>query len=407
MKREVTAEELARPTIPYTEARATILAAFAPLPPADVPLHDALGLVIAEPVVADQDVPAFASSAMDGYAVRATDAGAPLRIVGDVPAGTADLPMVEPGTAAVIMTGGPIPPGADTVVPWEDTDRDGDVVRIVGTVRPGQHVRPQGEDVARGAEVIAAGTVLRAVHLGVLASLGRTHARAHPCPRVALLSSGDEVVEPGTPLAPGQVYDANRTLLTAMCAEAGADVVAADLLPDDPSALRAWLYRWAAECDLIVTTGGASVGEHDWMRQILEAEGDLKLWRVAMKPGKPVAFARIAGTPVLTLPGNPGSAFTGTHVFVQPAIRIMAAREPDPPRVRARLGAAVRNGGRTLFCRVRLEGDVAHPLPAQSSVVLSNLIPADGYAIVEPGGMSEGAEVSVELIWQLLMQREG
>jgi len=397
-KRKVTAEELARPTIPYEDARATILGAFTPLPPEEVALRDALGVVIAEPVIADDDVPAFASSAMDGYAVRFEDVPlGSLHVIGDVPAGAANLPAVELGTAAKIMTGGPIPPGADTIVPWEDTDTRGDHIAITGEVRAGQHVRPRGEDVAAGTEVVPAHTLLRAVHLGVLASLGRTSARAHRRPRVSLLSSGDEVVEPGSPLRHGQVYDANRVLLRAMCTAAGASVSTADLLPDDPEALRAWLHDQAARADLIVSTGGASVGEHDWMRALLEEEGGLRLWRVAMKPGKPIAFARVDGTPVLGLPGNPGSAFTGTHAFVQPAIRIMAGREPDPPRVPARLGAAVRNGGRLLFCRVRLVGDVAHPLPAQSSVVLSNLIPADGYALVAPGGMDSGAEVTVEL----------
>jgi molybdopterin molybdotransferase len=295
------------------------------------------------------------------------------------------------------MTGAPVPPGADTVVPWEDTARDGDALTITGEARAGRHVRPRGEDLRAGDVVLSPGEVLRPVHVGVLASLGRATVVARPRARVALLSSGDEVVAPGSPLAPGHVYDANRALLTAMCEAAGARVVASDLLRDEPDAIRAWLVDAGARADLIVTTGGASVGEHDWMRAILEEMGALRLWRIAMKPGKPVAFGAIGGARVLALPGNPGSAFTGTHAFVQPAIRIMAGRQGDPPSVRARLGAAVRTSSRTLFCRVRLDGDVAHPLPAQSSVVLSNLIPADGYAIVAPGGADEGAEVTVEL----------
>ena len=163
--------------------------------------------------------------------------------------------------------------------------------------------------------------------------------------------------------------------------------------------IAAWLRQVARHADLIVTTGGASVGEHDWIRAILEAEGDLSLWRIAIKPGKPVAFGRFEGTPVLGLPGNPGSAFVGMHVFVARAIRAMAARPVDPPSVRAHLAAAVKGSpSRTLFCRVRLEGETAVPLPAQSSVVLSNLIPADGFAIVPPGGLPEGADVTVEMI---------
>ena len=195
------------------------------------------------------------------------------------------------------------------------------------------------------------------------------------------------------------MYDANRTLLSAACARAGAQVEATALIGDEPDLIAAWLRQVARHADLIVTTGGASVGEHDWIRSILEAEGDLSLWRVAIKPGKPIAFGRFAGTPVFGLPGNPGSAFVGMHVFVARAIRAMAARPVEPQSVRARLASAVKgSSSRTLFARVRLDGDVATPLPAQSSVVLSNIIPADGLAIVPPGGLPEGAEVTVEMI---------
>ncbi len=402
MKREVTAEELARPMVPYREARAQILAGFERLTPTRVLLDDALGLVTAEPLVAEHDVPGFDNSAMDGYAIRSADtAGSKpvvLRLVDEVPAGSSPTVAIEPGTAATIMTGAPLPPGADAVVPWEDTERREGAVAVQIDVPPGRHVRPRGEDVAAGAEVIPAGAALRPVHLGVLAALGRVDVAVIPRPTIAILSTGDEVAPPGTALRPGQVYDANRTLLTAMCRAAGGDVVEASALADDPDDIAGWLHDAAKRVDMIVTTGGASVGEHDWIRAILEREGDLKLWRIAIKPGKPVAFASLSGTRVLGLPGNPGSAFTGMHVFVQPAIRAMAGRDPEPPRVRARLAEAVKNKGRTLFCRVTLDGDVARPLPAQSSVVLSNIIPADGYAIIDPGGMPAGAEVTVELL---------
>ncbi|HEX9775328.1 MAG TPA: gephyrin-like molybdotransferase Glp [Actinomycetota bacterium] len=398
MKRTVTREELERPVVPYEEGLRTILAAFEPLPPAPAPLARACGLVLAEPVVAAIDVPGFASSAMDGYAVRSGDTPGTLRVVDDVPAGTEPRARVEPGTAARIMTGGPIPAGADAVVPWEDTVAGAGAVEVVVGARSGHHVRPRGEDVRAGSTVIDAGTQLRPVHLGVCASLGLREVPVHPRPRVAILSSGEEVIEAGRPLAGAQVYDANRTLLAAMCEAAGATVVAADLIGDDPGALRDWLTTQAARADAIVTTGGASVGEHDWMRAVLEEHGALELWRVAIKPGKPVMLGRIGRTPVLGLPGNPGSAFTGTHVFVQPAIRIMSGRSPEPASVRARLTAPVANRSRTLFCRVRLDGDRATPMPAQSSVVLSNLIDADGYAIVPPGGLDAGAEVTVELL---------
>ena len=401
MKREVTAEELARPMVPYQEARAQILDDVQPLKPTRVLVEHALGLVASEPIVADLDVPGFDNSAMDGYAIRAADTAdakpVTLRLVDEIPAGVVGAPL-EPGTAATIMTGAPMPPGADAVVPWEDADARGGTVVIGMDVPVGRHVRPRGEDIAMGSTIIDAGTRLRAVHLGVLASLGRFDVGVVPRPTIAVLSTGDELLAPGDAPAQGKVYDANRALLRAMCAEAGGDVVAADALADDPDQIEAWLHDAAARADLVVTTGGASVGEHDWIRAILERAGELKVWRVAIKPGKPVAFARLDGTPVLGLPGNPGSAFVGMHVFVQPVIRILGGGDPEPRRVRARLGAPVKNKGRTLFCRVQLDGEVAHPMPAQSSVVLSNVMDADGYAIIAPGGMDEGAEVTVELL---------
>ncbi|MGZ4144624.1 MAG: molybdopterin molybdotransferase MoeA [Actinomycetota bacterium] len=401
-KRAVTAEELQRPLVPYRDALAQIVGAFAALEPVDVAVEDALGLVTPEPIIAPIDVPGFANSAMDGYAINSRDTSEPpvvLRLVDDLPAGSDPTIDIAPGTAATIMTGAPLPPGADAVVPWEDTERRDGEVAVLVKIPPGKHVRPAGEDVQAGSVVLEAGTELRPIHIGVLASLGLAQVLVIRRPYVAILSTGDELAAPGEALKPGHVYDSNRALLAAMCARAGADVVASALIGDEPDAIAAWLRDAARTADLIVTTGGASVGEHDWIRAILESEGDLALWRIAIKPGKPVAFGRIDGTPVLGLPGNPGSAFVGMHVFVARAIRTMAGRAVEPSSVRARLGAAVKGSpSRTMFCRVRLDGDIAVPLPAQSSVVLSNIIPADGFAIVPPGGLPEGTEVTVELI---------
>ena len=400
MKRTVTPAELEQPLVAYRDAVDAIVGAFDLLNPIDVAVADARGLVIAQSVTAEHDVPGFDNSAMDGYAVRSADTttvGVALRLTGDIPAGTADAHPIGAGTAATIMTGAPLPPGADAVVPWEDTDRGADIVTLNVAVPAGKHVRPRGEDLRAGDVVIEAGTELRAVHLGVLASLGRTHVRAHPRPRVAVLSTGDELIEPGGSLRPGAVFDANRALLRAMCEQAGARVTSDALIGDDPDRIAAWLKE--ADADLIVTSGGASVGEHDWIRDILEREGTLRLWRVAIKPGKPLAFGRIGSTPVLGLPGNPGSAFVCAHVFVQPAIRKMAGRDPGARSIRARLGEAIKGSpNRTSFCRVAIEDGVAHPLPAQSSVVLSNLIPAQGFAIVAPGGRPAGSDVTVELL---------
>ncbi|HEX9696809.1 MAG TPA: gephyrin-like molybdotransferase Glp [Actinomycetota bacterium] len=405
MKRSVTREELQRPLVPYEEAVATILAVFAPLEPQSVPVPAALGLVAAETVVADLAVPGFDNSAMDGYAIRSADtAGAndepvTLRLIDDLPAGSSPTIPIEPGTAATIMTGAAVPPGCDAVVPWEDTEPGDGVVVVKRALDPGRNIRPRGEDLEQGSEIVAAGGILRPVHLGVLASIGRTHVVVHPRPRVAVLSTGDELVPPGGKLMPGQLFESNRTMVAALCEHDGARIAADGLLPDDPDAIAEWMRTAAAGADLLITSGGASVGEHDWIRDILEREGSLSMWRVAIKPGKPVALGRLAGTPVLALPGNPGSAFVGMHVFGLPALRIMAGRDPQPRRISATLSGAVKGSpARTQFTRVRLEGDIAHPLPLQSSVVLSNLLTADGFAVVPPGGLPDGAAVTIELL---------
>ena len=405
-KRTVTREELERPMVPYEEALARVLEQIRPLASTLLAVRDARGLAIAEPIVAEHDVPGFDNSAMDGYAIVAADTArasrdAPvvLRLIEDLPAGTAPTQTVGPGTAAKIMTGAPIPPGADAVVPWEDTEPRHGEVAVLTPVTANKHVRPRAEDIRAGQEIIPAGTVLRPVHLGVISSLGRTHVRAIPRPRVAVLSTGDELVAPGEALGPGQVYDANASLIAAMCESAGASVTLVGMVGDDPRVVADWLDGAAGMADLIVTSGGASVGEHDWLRDVLERYGELTLWRVAIKPGKPIAFGRVEGRPILALPGNPGSAFVGVHVFVASAIRALAGRDPAPRAIRAILSEDVKGSpSRTLFCRVRLGGNRAVPLPAQSSVVLSNLMPTEGFAIVPPGGLPAGAEVRVELL---------
>jgi molybdopterin molybdotransferase len=401
MKRAVTAEELSQPLIPYEDARRLVVGSFHALEPVRVPLDDALGLVAAADVSSAIDVPGFASSAMDGYAVRSVDTAevpVTLRIVGDAPAGGALQAGPGPGEAVKIMTGGVVPDGADAIVPWEDTEQRGDEIVVVRATIPQRYVRPAGEDVPAGGMVVARGDALTAVHLGVLASIGNDDVAVHPRPRVAILSTGDELDEPGSALQPGHVYDANATLLTAMARSAGATVASYARIPDDPGAITAWMRDVSERADLIVTSGGASVGEHDWLREVLSSDGRLDMWRVAMKPGKPVALGSLGGTPVLALPGNPGSAYACAHTFVVPAIRVMCGREPSYPTVRARMTEAVPGSpSRTQLTRVRVDGDACTPLPAQSSVVLSNLLGADGFAIVQPGGLPAGAEVTVEL----------
>jgi len=405
--REVSAEELATPLIPYEQARAVVIKAFQPLAPASVPLAEGLGRRIAERVMADMDVPGFANSAMDGYAIRSADtAGASndqpaiLHLVDDLPAGRAPSVPLSSGTAAKIMTGGPIPVGADAVVPWEDTEARPGPVAVLTEVRPGAHVRPRGEDLATGQVVMEAGDTLGPVHLGVLASLGRTHVRAR-VPRVAVLSTGSELVPPGHALEAAQIYNSNATLLSALCRAAGATVSTTGMVGDDPAAVAGWVAAAAAGTDLVVTSGGASVGEHDWLREVICSEGELTMWRVAMKPGKPVAFGRVGGVPVLALPGNPGSALACAHAFVAPAIRALAGDDPEPAWLAAELAAEVAGQpNRTLLCPVQLQGDDgvdrAVPLPVRSCA-LSHLLHFDGFAIVPPGGLPAGAPVRVEL----------
>ncbi len=401
MKRVITNEELERPLLPYDDAVRLVTASFRPLPPIRLPLDEALGLVCAEDIRSTIDVPGFPSSAMDGYAVRAADTQNPpvaLAVAGELTAGGEILAALGPGTAATIMTGGVVPEGADAIVPWEDTDRGTDTVTIHSAASPGKHVRPAGEDVAAGSIVVRAGEVLTAVRLGVIASIGDADVPVHRRPRVAVLSTGDEITAPGGALSAGHVYDANSTLIAALLRSAGADLADVATVRDDPVAISSWLADASRSADLIVTSGGASVGSHDWLREVLERDGDLTMWRVAVKPGKPVALGRIAGAPVIVLPGNPGSAFAAMHCFVIPAVRTMLGGDPAHRAIDARLAEPVRgSANRTNLARVRIDSDRAIPLAAQSSVVLSNLIGADGFAIVPPGGLDEGARVRVEL----------
>ena len=404
--RVISEAELSEPLVPYAKARSAILANFGLLPSSSVPVSEALDLVIAEAIVAGRDVPAFASSAMDGFAVISSDVAAAtiedpvsLRVVGDVPAGSTGSSPLQPGTATKIMTGAPIPKGADAVVPWEESVRSGEDVFISAPVPSGRHVRSRGEDIRAGVMVIPVGSTLRPIELAVISSLGASHVRAHPRPRVAILSTGDEVVRPGDEAGSGKTYDSNTTLLSAMCSAAGASVVEAGLASDQPEEISRWMKKAAGVADLIITTAGVSVGEHDWVREVLQSGGELHLWRVAMKPGKPIAFARFAGVPVIALPGNPGSAFVGAHAFVLPALRKMLGQAADPPSQVVSLAQDVPgNPTRLVFCPVNVEGGMAVPIADRSSGSLSHYLTVDGLALIPPGGARAGAEVRMEWV---------
>jgi molybdopterin molybdotransferase len=401
--------------VPFAEARAGVLERLAPLPVREVPLGDALGSVLAADVAAAEDLPPFANSAMDGFAVRGSDlAGAgedtpvALRITGEVFAGTGRLPTVESGAAARIMTGGAMPPGTDAVVPVEQTAVEGDTVLVRADPGPGRFVREAGEDVHLGTVVLERGRVLDPAAIGMLASVGRRTVPVHPRPRVMVVSTGDELVDPGEPLGPGQIRDSNSWLLVAQVRSAGAQALRCDKLRDDPEALRRGFALAAAEGDLVLTSGGVSVGDRDYTRQVLATLGDVRSFRVAMQPGMPQAFGIAAGTPLYGLPGNPVSCFVVFETLVRPALRRLAGHPDDRldrPRVVARLGEPVRSpAGKVSFLRVRLEvgdeGLVAGLTGNQGSGVLSSCVAADGLAVVpaEYRELPAGAAVQVVLL---------
>ena len=375
--------------LPVEEARATLLAAAPRLTDHHpVPLAEAAGRVLAEAVVSPIDVPGHDNSAMDGYAVRAADTQAApcvLPVSQRIPAGHNGEPL-QPGTAARIFTGAPLPPGADAVIMQEQTEPAAEGVRLLRPVRPGENVRPRANDVARGSEVLAAGTRLTPQAVGLLASLGIDRVDVRVRPRVALLCTGDELAEPGEPLLPGQIYNSNRPMLSALLGRAGCEVLDLGRVEDTLAATRQALHAGAEAADLILTTGGVSVGEEDHVKAAVEAEGELHLWRLRMKPGKPLAFGTVAGTPLLGLPGNPVSAFVTALLFALPFLRQMQGRAPAfPVPLWARFdGDWPRPRPRREFLRVRLRAPEqpgapwAEPFARQGSDVLTGAVWADG-----------------------------
>ena len=331
-------------TLTVDEAQSRILARIAPLEPTEVGLLDALGAVLAEDATADRDVPPFRNSAMDGYAVRGADvrqAGVTLRVVGSVSAGALPERMVGAREAMRIMTGAPMPDGADTVVRVEDTDNGAEVVTINAVTPEGIAVRQAGEDLRRGETVLARGTVLRHPEIGVLASIGRAKVRVVRRPNVAVLSTGDELVDIDEEPGPGQIRDANRYSLAAAVRASGCAAFELGIARDSADDLRHALGN-AAFGDLVVTSGGVSVGDHDHVKPVVDAMGQMDFWSIAIRPGRPLAFGELrtkrGAVPIFGLPGNPVSALLTFEVFVRPALLKMAGRTKlHRPRVEARL----------------------------------------------------------------------
>ena len=391
-----------------------ILGLVRPLPPIELDLLRAQGAVLAEDVTAPVALPPFDNSGMDGYAVVAADvAGASeaapvhLPVVGDIAAGDTGAHAVRSGYCARIMTGAPMPAGADAVVPVEWTDGGRAEVSVRRPAAVGNAVRRAGGDVGEGDTVLRAGVRLGVAELGVLASVGRRTAPVRPRPRVAVLSTGEELVEPGKPLAPGQIWESNGYMLTAAAITAGCDGHRHSFVGDEPSAVLDAIDDVLMQADIVVTTGGVSMGAYDPVKEALSGLGTVRFEQVAMQPGKPQGFGTVGedATPIITLPGNPVSAFVSFYVLLLPALRRMQGVAPDPlPTVSARLSAPVSSPpGRRSYLRVRLEEDPgadgprAVPASRQASHQLSALADADGLAVVpeDAESLPEGTEVAV------------
>lgn len=378
------------------EARAAMLDGLEPLPGVQtLDIGAALKRVLAEPLVSAIDVPEFANSAMDGYAVRSADISddSPtcLAVSQHIRAGDRAAPLA-PGTAARIFTGAPLPEGADAVVMQEECERDDDRVRLHRPVAPGEHVRPRAHDIARDATVLPAGHRMRPQDVAIAAATGTMRVRVRDRPRVAIFSTGDELALPGQALEPGHRYTANNHLLTALLTGAGAGVTDAGIVPDDLNATCNKLEELARDHDLLLSSGGASVGDEDHVHQALGRVGEVALWRIAVRPGKPLLFGRLPASLFLGLPGNPVSTFVTFLLLVRPLVlALQGATSLEPPRLKVRADFDwLEPGARREFVRVRLDSGsdgatMARLYPDQSSDVLSSAVWADGLAEIPPG----------------------
>jgi molybdopterin molybdotransferase len=401
------------------EHLAEVVAAVSPLSPLDLQLLDAHGCVLAEDVVARWDLPPFDNSSMDGYAVYAADiatatAEAPtvLPVVGDIPAGAPELDRIPPGQTARIMTGAPMPAGADAVVPVEWTDRGIAQVAIDRPAQEGQYIRRSGEDVQAGETVLRAGARLGATQIGLLAAVGRDRVVVRPRPRVVVLSTGSELVEPGTPIGPGQIMDSNSFMLTSAAREAGAIAYRVGIVPDDPRMLVDTIEDQLVRADIVITSGGVSAGAHDVVKAVLSQLGTVTFERVAMQPGMPQGFGHIGPdrTPIFTLPGNPVSAYVSFEVFVRPAIRRLIGAVPiGRPVLPAFTKESLTSpGGKRQFARGWLADSagelVVRPVGGSGSHLIADLAHANSLIVVPEAvtAVPAGSTVDVMILEQRL-----
>lgn len=390
--------------ITVQEAITQIRSALSPLEETTILIEDSLGRVLAESISAPQDLPSFDNSGMDGIAVIAADTekASPetpvtLSLTGSIPAGTAPEKTLTRGQAIQIMTGAPVPPGADAVIPVEQTNLDfskpvtAQEVQVFASAKPGRNIRSRGEYYTQDQLLIPAGQLIRPQDIGMFATVGKAQIRVIRQPRVGLLSTGDELISPGKPLSPGKIWDSNAYLLAALLEKSGAAVHRTAIIPDrSEQIIEALNALTALPVDLILTSGGVSMGAYDLVRQVIESEGTLSLWKVNMRPGKPVSFGDYRGIPFLGLPGNPVSAFVGYQIFVKEVLRRMQGLPPLENNLKqAILTEAVKSDGRETYIPGTLEEHagkwVVTPAENKSSGNLYSVIPENSLIIVPVG----------------------
>ncbi|MCG6865718.1 MAG: molybdopterin molybdenumtransferase MoeA [Thiogranum sp.] len=385
--------------LPVEEARRGILQLLTAVEcPQKVALRVALGRVLAQDVLSTADVPAHDNSAMDGYAVSARDLPASgtraLQVVGSAWAGKPFTATVQPGEAVRIMTGAVVPAGCDAVVMQEQAECDGEQLRIGNGHRPGQNIRRAGEDLSKGQVALARGHRMQPADLGLLASLGISEVHVQRPLRVAFFSTGDELRSIGEPLETGQIYDSNRYTLFGMLTRLGVDIIDMGVVRDKPEAIRDAFVRAAANADCVITSGGVSVGDADYVKQVLDEVGEISFWKIAMKPGRPLAFGRIGAAGFFGLPGNPVAVMVTFYQFVQPALRHMAGEtEVTLPQFTVPcLSRLKKRAGRSEFQRGILSRDaqgqwVVRKTGGQGSGVLSSMSSANCFIVLPPQGM--------------------